>query len=128
EHADNRKAENTEIVVKLPDYVSEATGKAELLTGEPQSLDPADQHRYNDRYRGYRQIVIELADWFHECPLINAHHQHAVARVNQRHSSGEQHREYHNRPDRQSLGGLGARDAEQCDLGCGVESQTEQEA
>ena len=105
-----------------------AVGQAELVADEIERLQAADDHRDDDRNRRDGHVVVELADRLHERPAIGAQHQHAVGRVDQRHAGGEQGRKHQDRRERDAVGGLRRGDAEQRDLGRGVEAEPEQEA
>ena len=60
--------------------------------------------------------------------MIGAEHQNAVRRVDQRHPGREQRRKHHDRPDGEPVRRLRRRDAQQRNLGRGVEAEAEQKS
>lgn len=77
---------------------------------------------------GDREVVPELAIGIDEGPAIGAHHQRGIGGVDQRHAGGEQGGEHQHMRERGAARGFGGGDAEQADLGRGVEAEPEQQA
>jgi hypothetical protein len=128
EESDDEVAEGAEVVVEPADEVPESSLQVKLLRHETECFDTADCEGNHNRYEGDGDVVVELANGFYEGPAVGSEHQDGVGGVDERHACGEEGREDEDRPERKAFGCLGSRDAEDADLGGGVEAEAEEHA
>lgn len=106
EDADDHEPEIVEVIVQSTDDVPEATFQLQLVTDQSEGFDTADEHGYDDRNQCDRHVVVKFPHRLDEGPIIGAEHHDAVSGVDQRHAGSKQHREDHDRLDRNALGHL----------------------
>src|SRR6201996_9512142 len=70
EYADDGKADAVEVVIQGADAVPEPAFQAELITDQAKTLDPANQHGYDDGDGRDNEVVVELPHRFDEGPVV----------------------------------------------------------
>ena len=103
EHADDDETEVVEVIVQQPNDIPESALRLESIREQTQRFNAADQHGYDNGHERNRKVVVELADRPDECPVVGAQHQHAVGRIDERHSGREQNRKDEHGADRHPL-------------------------